>query len=190
MKRNHVLLGGLLIYTIMLVAGFMGDVIFPAFKIKEERIIFHGSLTIGLTLANISLLFLAIVVLIGLAYASQRHDRALSNELLWRRLVIGSVLAMMFVGSLLGSVYVLSKKVVVTERSILYHSLIERKEVKWEEVRHVNGNFVPGSRLGLKGRGSYAWVDLITIDRELVHFSLRFMRGISELEKTIAQKVE
>jgi len=189
-KIIHILLGALILYTLMLVAGFMGDIIFPVFKVDKERIIFHGSLTIGLTLANLSLLFLAITVFIGLASASQRHERAVNNELLWRRLVIGFVLAMMFVGSLLGSVYVLSKKVVVIERSISYRSLIERKEVQWAEVRRIDGNFVPGSRLGLKGRDNYAWVDFITIDGELVHFSLRFMRGISELERTIVQKVE
>jgi small-conductance mechanosensitive channel len=189
-KTTHILLGALVFYTLILIVGFMGDIIFPAFEADKEGVTFHGSRTIGLTLTNLSLLFLVIIVFIGLASASQKREGALSNELLWRRLLVGSALVMLFVGSLFASIYVLSKKIAVTKKGILYHSLVETKELQWSEVERTNGNFVPGSRLGLEGRGSYAWVDFITTNGETVHYSLRFMRGISELERIIVQEVD
>ncbi len=188
MKATHVL-SVLVFYMLLLISGFVSDAVFPTFEVKRGAIIFHGSLSIGLTLMNLSLLFLVIILVIVLVSASQKREGSLSNRLLWRRLFLGLILIFLFAGSFFGSIYVLSKKIVVDEEGIVYYSLIERKEVQWSEVERMEGNFVPGSRLGLKGKGNYAWVDLITTDGESVHFSLRFMRGISELETIIMQKL-
>lgn len=189
MKATHVL-SVLVFYILLLIAGFVSDAVFPTFEVKRGSIIFHGSLTSGLTLMNLSLLFLVIILVMVLVSASQKHEGSLSNGLLWRRLFLGLIFIFLFAGSFFGSIYVLSKKIVVDEEGIVYYSLIERKEVQWLDVERMHGNFVPGSRLGLEGRGNYAWVDFITANGETVHFSLRFMRGISELEKIILQKVD
>jgi len=185
-KATHVL-SVLIFYILLLIAGFVSDVVFPTFEIRREAIVFHGSLSIGLTLMNLSLLFLVIILVIVLVSANQKREGSLASSLPWRRLVVGLVLTFLFAGSFFGSIYVLSKKIVVKEDGIVYHSLIERKEVKWLEIERIKGNFVPGSRLGLNGRG-YAWVDFITTSGETVHFSLRFLRGVPELEKIIMQK--
>lgn len=189
MKATRVL-SVLVFYILLLIAGFVSDAVFPTFEVKKAAIIFHGSPSIGLTLMNLSLLFLAIILVIVLVSASQKREGSLSNGLLWRRLFLGLILIFLFVGTFFGSIYVLSKRIVVDEEGIVYYSLIERREVQWLEVERMEGNFVPGSRLGLKGRGNYAWVDFITTNGETVHFSLRFMRGISELETIIVQKVD
>lgn len=188
MKATHVL-SVLVFYILLLIAGFVSDAVFPAFEVKQGAIIFHGSLGIGLTLMNLSLLFSVIILVIVLVSASQKREGSLSNGLLWRRLFLSLILIFLFAGSFFGSIYVLSKKIVVDEESIMYYSLIERKEVQWLEIERMDGNFVPGSRLGLKGRGNYAWVDFITTNGETVHFSLRFIRGISELQTMIVQKL-
>lgn len=179
----------LVFYIILLIAGFVSDAVFPTFEVKKGATIFHGSRSIGLTLMNLSLLFLVSVLVIVLLSASQKREGSLNNGLLWRRLFFGLIFIFLLVGSFFGSIYVLSKKVVVDEERIVYYSLIERKEVQWLEVEKMDGNFVPGSRLGLKGRGNYAWVEFITTNGESVHFSLRFIRGISELETMIKQKM-
>lgn len=180
----------LVFYMLLLIAGFASDAVFPTFEVKKEAIIFRGSLSIGLTLMNLSLLFLVIILVIVLVSASQKREGSLSNGLLWRRLFLSLILIFLFAGSFLGSIYVLSKKIVVDNEGIVYYSLIERKEVRWLDVEKMEGNFVPSSRLGLKGEGNYAWVNFITTRGETVHFSLRFTRGISELEKIIVQKVD
>jgi hypothetical protein len=188
MRATHVL-KVLVFYIILLIAGFISDAVFPTFEVKKGATIFHGSLSIGLTLMNLSLLFLVIFLVIVLVSASQKREGSLNNGLLWRRLFFGLIFIFLFAGSFFGSIYVLSKKIVIDEERIVYYSLIERKEMRWLEVERMDGNFVPGNRLGLKGRGNYAWVDFITTNGESVHFSLRFMRGISELETMIKQKI-
>jgi len=188
-KTGHIFWGALFFYIFMLITGFLSDAMFPAFVVKNGSIIFHGSFSIGLTLMNLSLLFLAIIMLIALVSVSQGHEGSLTKKLLWRRLFVGSILILLFAGTFFGSIYVLSKKIVVSEEKILYYSLIERKEVQWSEVKRMDGNFVPGSRLGLRGRGNYAWVDFTTINGETIHLPLRFMTGISQLEKIIMQNL-
>ena len=188
MKAVHIL-SILVFYIFLLVVGFVSDAVFPTFESRNGAIVFHGSLCIGVTLMNLSLLFLAVMVVMVLVSVSQKREALLSNELLWRRLCVGLILVFLFAGSLSASLYILSKKILIHEAGIVYYSLLERKELQWSKIERMNGNFVPGSRLGLRGRGNYAWVDFITTNGETVHFSLRFMRGISEFERVIAQKL-
>jgi hypothetical protein len=173
--------------VVLLIAGFLSDVFLPPFEERESDVIFCGSYTVGFTLANVSLLFLAILLFIVLVSVSQSHIGPLNTDLLIRRLLVGLVLMLLLAGSTFGSIYVLTKKIIVSDEKFQYFSLVERKEVPWSDIKSIDGNFV-GNRLGF-GKQDYAWVDFTLKNGEIVHLSLRFVRGLSYLEQVIQKKL-
>lgn len=187
---NKLFIIALGIYAIALMVGYGADLIFPGHRVVDGSTVFYSSLTGGLTLLNLAVAFTATTILIGVALVRQAGHPSTDQGLLWRRLMIGGLFLMISVTLFVGASYVLSKRIIVDRESISYRSLIERREVQWSDVQSVNGNFVPGSRLGLEGTNRYAWVELITADGETVRFSLRFMRAIQEIQDVITERVE
>lgn len=175
------------VYLLMLAAGFMSDTFLPAFGREENVYTFHGSYTIGFTLANMALFLAAALLLIILVSINRMQTGSLSIEIIIRRILVAVILVLLLGGSLAGSIYILSKKILVSSEKITYYSLIETNEVHWSDIEKIEGNFVAGSRLGLGERGDYAWVDFTTRKGEIIHFSLRFIQGVSQLETVIHQ---
>jgi MFS family permease len=186
--RRHMLVYLLLFYVILLTLGLASDLAVPAIHKTGTVVSFYCYRSIAFTLANLALLFAAICLVIAWASLSRRHGRSMAKPLLVRRVLSGAVAFLLCAAASLGSVYVATKRIVVDDEKIQYHSLFETKAVRWSRVRRVDANFVPTSRLGLAGASSYAWVEFHTIDGETVRFSLRFVRASRELERLIQEK--
>ena len=185
-----ILPGFLLLFVVLLLFGFIADGVFPAYSLQGSTYVFHGSYTIAFILLDIAFLFAALLLLVFLISSTQARTGGLSSSLVLRRAFVGIVFGIILAGTLFPSIYVFTKHIVVSQVSISYASLFERKEVLWSQVTRINGNFVAGSRMGLLGRGDYAWVEFDTRDREPVIFSLRFMQGVTKLEQVIHQMLE
>lgn len=185
-----ILPGFLLVFVVLLLLGFIADGIFPAYSMQGSTYVFHGSYTIAIILFDIAFLFAALLLLVILTSSTQVRTGGLSSSLALRRVFVGIVFGIILAGTLFTSIYVFTKHIDVSQVSVSYTSLIERREVLWSQVTRVNGNFVPGSRMGLLGRGDYAWVEFDTRDRGPVIFSLRFMQGVTRFEQVVRQMHE
>ena len=185
---NKFFLIAVLIYSVMLITGFMGDVIFTPFGKIGDMWVFRGSRTMGLTLANLAILFAGTILLIGLTAISRKQQGTLTVELLVRQMVIGLLFTVFLISSFAGSVYILSKRITADNSQLTYYSLLERKEVPWSEVKDFRGNFVAGSKFGL-GKGEYGWIEFTTQEGKVIHFSLRFMGGVNQLKRVIEQRL-
>jgi hypothetical protein len=186
--RKHMLVYLVLLYVVLLILGLASDLILPAMHKTGTVVSFHCSRSIAFTLANLALLFATICLVIAWASLSRRHRRSMAKPLLVRRVLSGLVAFLLFAAASVGSVYVATKRIVVDDEKIQYHSLFETKAVRWSRIRRVDANFVPTSRLGLAGASTYAWVEFETIDGEIIRFSLRFVRASRELERIIQEK--
>ena len=171
-----------------IIAGLGADLIFTGYRISDASTVFYGSLTAALTLLNLSIPFGAITVLIGMALVRQAGERLLDKGLLWRRLIIGPQCLVISAALCLGATHILSKRVIVKDETIRQRSLFQTKELRWKDVRSMNGNFVPGGRLGLKGRSRHAWAAFVTKDGETVYSSLRFIRAVHEIQDVIVER--
>jgi hypothetical protein len=186
-NMNNFFLKMSLVYFVMLITGFMGDMIFPPWKMGDTWF-FHGSHTMGFTLANLALLFAGMVLIIGLTAIGYRRMGSLNETLLLRQIMTGLFFSILSISFFLGSIYILSKKITVDNDRLTYFSLLERKVVLWSDVNSFRGNFVAGSKLGF-GRGEYGWFEFITREGETIDFSLRFMQGVNRLESVIQQRL-
>jgi len=166
--ENRLFFSILAMYTVALIAGLGADLFFPGYKVFDGTTVFYGSLTAGLTLFNLTISFGGTTVLIGMSRVRQARERPADKGLLWRRMIIGPLCLVISLALCLGTTYMLSRRVVVEDEGIRYRYFIEAQEVRWKDIRSMNGNFVPGGRLGLKGRNRYAWVAFVTNDGETV----------------------
>ena len=175
------------IYGLALVAGFAADLVFPGYRTLDGTTVFYTSLTGILTLLNLTIFFTVITALIGVALVIQTREPSVDRGLLSRRLIVGALFLMISIGLFLSVSYLVSKRIIVDDRGIVYRSLIERKEVKWEDVQSVRGNYVRSTRLGLGERDQHAWVEFVTTEGETVRMSLRFMRAIREIREVVME---
>lgn len=87
------------------------------------------------------------------------------------------------------ALYMMSKRIDVSNQTLTYTTLLDHKQVAWQDVSQVSANFTLTSRLGFfAGRGAYAWMDLIKQNGEIVHLSLRFLENTNQLQYFVRQK--
>lgn len=175
------------LFAVFTTVSPLADLLFPGIKQVDSGILILSSQSAKFTLATLAFSFLTISLLIFAALFRQKNKNLASKKYFLPRLIIGSIFLIGSIGLFAGTVYIFSKQIVITDEYILQKSLAGTKKLRWSDILSVNGNFVPGSRLGLRGNKNYAWVKFSTIDRGTVHFSLRFMRDIQKIEDVIGE---
>ncbi len=161
----------------------------PNHIIGDSGKIFHGSVILGVTFIVLAIWFLTIILLIIIASVKQKKKGSLDRDFPARRLLVALVFLPLASAFLWEGIYVLSKKVIITQEGFIYSSLLEKdKLLKWSEISNMEGNFPPGGSLG-PGKGRYAWVKFTTHNGTIKYFSLRFISGVPKIGDIIAQKV-